>query len=288
MIIRESSLIHAIRARRTLALGVSACLLLVCACGSDASKDGTGDSSNDDGSGVDGSADHGADATTITDPAKILGLSSDIRCSLPSALPRAELRFETPGGSARLPGHVVIATEDEISLRVVCSNPEDRSETLAILLAMRTGSEIGARTYTKELPAIAAADAVRGGLELKEVRGSVAVQHSAHGVIITTLEEAEPYGDYWFGNYETDRSGSTHVTAGDATRARLTWTDAFTAEVTSVVALEEMSTRVAVGPNDGILDYEYHGTLSLELVPTLLDGETPDPLLEAASVSATF
>ena len=29
-------------------------------------------------------------------------------------------------------------------------------------------------------------------------------------------------------------------------------------------------------------------TLSLELVPTLLDGETPDPTLEPASVSATF
>lgn len=280
MTLREKSAIDTTLSRWALAFGVSGGLLLAPACGSDTSTDG--DSSSDtNGAGA-------AGATTISDPASILGLSSGIRCSMPPRLPRVEVRFETRGSSARLPGHVFIATDDEIAVRVVCSNPDDLSETLGLQLIMTTGSAIDTRMYTKELPAVAASDAARGGLELEELRGNCAVNHSTRGMVIRGLDEGEPYWDFWYGNYETDRAGSAQVPAGDATRAKLTWTDAFTAEVTSVEALEDMSTSVAIGPNDGIIHYEYHGALSLDLVPTLLDGETPDPTLEPASVSATF
>jgi hypothetical protein len=284
MTLRETSAIHTTRTRWALVLGASGCLLLASACGSDTSDDGAGASDTNNG----GTGDVAAGATTISDPASILGLSSGIRCSMPPALPRAEVRFETRGGSARLPGHVIIATEDEIAVRVVCSNPDDLSETLGLQLIMSTGSAISARTYTKELPAVTARDAARGGLELEQVRGNCALNHSTEGVVIQTLDEGEPYWDFWYGKYETDRAGSTQVAAGDTTRAQLTWTEAFTVDVTSVELLEDASTPMAIGPNDGIINYEYHGTLSLEMAPTLVDGETPDPTHEPASVSATF
>jgi len=288
MTLRENSALLTIPTWWASVVGVSGCLLLTSACGSDTSTDGDGDGDDSSDANGDGAGDTAAGATTISDPANILGLSSGIRCSMPPALPRAEVRFETRGSSARLPGHVFIATEDDIGVRVVCSNPDDLSETLGLQLNMTTGSAIDARRYTKELPALAASDAARGGLELEHLRGNSAINHSTRGLVVRTLDEGEPYWDYWYGNYETDRASSVQVAAGDATRARLTWTDAFTAEVTSVEPREDMSTSAAIGPNDGIIHYDYHGTLSIQLVPTLLDGETPDPTLDPASVNVTF
>ncbi|MEO8180372.1 MAG: hypothetical protein ABI895_16160 [Deltaproteobacteria bacterium] len=280
MSFRQKPTLRTTRARLCSVLAPSACLLLATACG-DAEDTGaaTNDRASDDEPGV---------TTTIADPANLLGVSSGIRCSMPPALPRAELRFETRGGSARLPGHLFIATEDEIGLRVVCSNPADLTETLGIQLIMETGSAIGARTYTKELAALAASEAAKGGLELEGFRGNCAFNHSTKGLVIGSLDEGEPHWDHWYGAYDTDRSGRTRVTAGDTTRGQVTWTDAFTAEISGVESLEDMSTPAIIGPNDGIIHYEYHGTLSLAMVSTLLDGKTPDPSRESATVTATF
>lgn len=259
-----------LRSRLLLALTMTSALLAA-ACGGD-----------------DGTENAGDPAAPGSDRPQIEGFSSGLRCPHLPSLPRAEVRFETGGRTARLPAHVFIATDDEIGVRVLCRNPDDPSETLGMAVYMEASSDILARTYTKDLPAFTAREAARGGLELREVRSDCQLNHSSLGLRIESLEASEPYHDYWFGNYSTDDAGGTRLPASDATRANPTWTDAFTAEVTSAEPLEDMSTPVVIGPNQGIVHYAYHGALTLELVPMLYDGETPNPRLEPATISATF